>query len=98
MADEKELKMEVGDKGKRKAPEPSAGEGLPESGWTAQQVADWLRSSKYASMKDALQGVDGEMLLGLTKEDLERYGKPPAMGAALYNELHPAVDEDARGT
>ena len=96
MADEKELKMEVGDKGKRKAPEPSAGEGLPESGWTAQQVADWLRSSKYASMKDALQGVDGEMLLGLTEAQLKEFSKPPAIGAALYNKLHPAEDE--RGT
>ena len=83
--------------GKRKAPEPSepsAGEGLPESGWTKEQVADWLRSSDYAGMQDALQGVNGKMLLGFSEEQLK--GSGGMVGVALYNQLHPAEDE--RGT
>ena len=98
MADEKELKMEVGDKGKRKAPEPSAGEGLPESGWTAQQVADWLRNNGYLpAMNELVEGeVNGKDLLGFTEAQLKEYSTSKPKASALYNELHPAEDE--RGT
>ena len=83
---------------KRKAPEPATSSGLPDNTWTVQQVTEWLENNGYLPAMSELTGVNGKALLGLTKEDLERYGKPPAMGAALYNELHPAVDEDPRGT
>ena len=80
---------------KRKAPEPATSSGLPDNTWTAQQVADWLSSSKYAGMKDALQGVNGKMLLSFTKAQLKTLGQ--MVGVALYNKLH-AGDAEAPGT
>ena len=95
MADaNQQMEVEDGGKGKRKAPEPSAGEGLPESGWTAQQVADWLKEKGYEEFFPALVGkTNGEELLGLTKEDLEKYSTLPIKGTFLFNKLHPAVDK-----
>lgn len=89
--------MEAEDKGKRKAPEPSAGEGLSESRWTAQQVADWLKANGYLPAMKKLAGeANGEDLLGYTEAQLVELSTSEAKVMALYNKLHPA--EDARGT
>ena len=99
MADaNQQMGVEDNRKGKRKAAEPDElplGDRLPTREWTAQQVADWLSSSGYAGVKDALQGVNGEMLLDFSEEQLSKLGM---LGVALYNKLHPAVEEAERGT
>lgn len=82
---------------KRKAREPATSSGrLPDNTWTAQQVADWLDDNGYLPAME-LAGVDGEELLGLTKEDLKELSKSPAIAMALYNTLH-AGDAEASGT
>ena len=83
--------------GKRKAPEPSepsAGEGLPESKWTKEQVAQWLGENGFEALKDVLAPLDGMLLLELTEARLKEYGG--ILGAALFDKLHPA--EEAPGT
>ena len=64
---------------------PGLGAGLSSSS-TSSEVQLWLDAKGLGSSKEALSGMSGSQLLGLSKVNLVNLD--PTMGAAIYAALH----------
>ena len=70
------------------------GKGLPKSGWTKEQVANWLGNNKYLPAMQKLVGKEnGKDLLDLNKAQLMKLSTSEVKTIALFNKLHFAIDK-----